>query len=100
MNSVTGEIFIVLLPNQLCPSLFSLLKNGSCCDWQIKCTSEELIYKVRVIGIGSFVGRRPWSGEKVEHERRDLRRGTVLCSVKRYSQGLALRWVGLMLLTS
>lgn len=65
---------------------------------KIKCTSEELIYKVRVIGIGSFVERRPWSGEKVEHERRDLRRGTVLCSVKRYSQGLALRseWEGLL----
>lgn len=62
---------------------------------KIECTIAEVMYTVQIPGLLSLVERRPWSGELVEHERRDVHEGTMLGSVQRYSNGLVLRseWI-------
>lgn len=59
---------------------------------QFEITQDELIYTARVLGLVNIVERRPWSGEKMPHRRRDLRRGQAMCSVKRCWQTLVMRW--------
>ncbi|CAD7700108.1 unnamed protein product [Ostreobium quekettii] len=54
-------------------------------------TQDELVYTARVLGLVNIVERRPWSGEKLPHRRRDLRRGQAMCSVKRRRQILVMR---------
>lgn len=58
---------------------------------KIACTAEEMVYIAQLVGLVNFVEHRPWSGDKVEHRRRDSREGRLLCSVQRYSRGMVLR---------